>query len=154
MTLVPTEPDALYIGTTSVDKVYQGNEQIWPEPIFGWWSGLIGPPTPYTPIEANLPHGHFTARTGDPDGHKYWSWWDGDDVYRIAEMKSVITAGQLFTMQVSTGESLVFASGALNMNYNGGALLSGWGDYTIPVEQFFIDHEGKTVNVWIGDIVP
>ncbi len=33
MALVPTIPDALYIGATAVDRVYQGPEQIWPEAV-------------------------------------------------------------------------------------------------------------------------
>ena len=40
MALVPTIPDALYIGATAVDRVYQGPEQIWPEAPTGL-SGLI-----------------------------------------------------------------------------------------------------------------
>ena len=32
MAFVPKIPDALYIGATAVDRVYQGPEQIWPEP--------------------------------------------------------------------------------------------------------------------------
>ena len=36
MALVPTIPDALYIGATAVDRVYQGPEQIWgPEASLG-----------------------------------------------------------------------------------------------------------------------
>ncbi len=63
MALVPTIPDALTIGATAVDRVYQGPEQIWPEielgapdsyaSLAGWWDGygVAGSGNGTTPTE-------------------------------------------------------------------------------------------------------